>query len=119
MSAPPTRRIAAIYSYSDERGAALYEVVRYEPKDFKQRVPDANAKGGYRWKLDDVRRVPYRLPELRLSIEREDMIFVVEGTMSTPLPSMCPASCKWPTLVRDIMKRRNPWRDSNSEISDE
>ncbi len=34
------RRIVAEYNYTDENGAPLYQVVRFEPKTFKQRYPD-------------------------------------------------------------------------------
>src|SRR6266576_3413762 len=43
------RRIAATYPYTDEHGALLFQVVRYKPKDFRQRRPDGN--GGWSWKL--------------------------------------------------------------------
>lgn len=33
-------RIVATYDYSDENGNLLYQVVRYAPKDFKQRRPN-------------------------------------------------------------------------------
>ncbi len=36
--------------------------MRFEPKDFRQRRPDGN--GGWTWKLNDVRRVLYHLPDL-------------------------------------------------------
>jgi putative DNA primase/helicase len=55
-------QIVTAYPYRDELAELLYEVVRYEPKNFRQRRPDG--KGGWRWNLDGVRRVPYRLPEL-------------------------------------------------------
>ena len=54
-------RHRATYQYTDETGVLLYEVLRYEPKTFRQRRPDGN--GGWIWQLGDVRRVPYRLPE--------------------------------------------------------
>ena len=54
--------IQAIYDYRDESGAVLYQVVRYVPKDFRQRKPDG--VGGYVWNLSGVRRVLYRLPDL-------------------------------------------------------
>jgi hypothetical protein len=56
------RRIAAKYDYRDENGVLLYQVVRYEPKDFRQRRPDG--KGAWIWNLNGVRRVLYRLSEL-------------------------------------------------------
>ena len=57
-----SRRIVAEYDYRSESGELLYETVRYEPKDFRQRRPDG--KGGWTWKLDGARRVLYRLPEV-------------------------------------------------------
>lgn len=70
------RRIVATYPYHDEAATLLYEVVRFEPKDFRQRRPDG--RGGWIWKLDDTRRVPYRLPEL-LAADPTITVFVVEG----------------------------------------
>jgi hypothetical protein len=60
--APAARSIVAIYDYTDGAGALLYQVVRYAPKDFRQRRPDGH--GGWIWGLGDVQRVPYRLPSL-------------------------------------------------------
>lgn len=67
-------RIVREYDYRDETGALLYQVVRMEPKDFRQRAPDGR---GWSWKLEGVRRVLYRLPELIASAPRA--VFVVEG----------------------------------------
>src|SRR4051794_18012355 len=33
------RRVVAAYDYTDERGALLFQVLRYEPKGFSQRRP--------------------------------------------------------------------------------
>lgn len=68
-----TRRIAATYDYEDEHGTLLYQVVRFDPKDFRPRHPDDT--GEWHWGLGDVRRVLYRLPHL---VEREQ-VFLVEG----------------------------------------
>lgn len=65
--------IAAIYHYRDPSGALLYEVVRYEPKTFRPRRPDG--AGGWTWNLNGVRRVLYRLHELR----GHRTVYVVEG----------------------------------------
>ena len=56
------RKIVAAYSYTDESGGLLSEVLRYEPKDFRQRRPDG---AGWKWSLNGTRRVLYRLPELQ------------------------------------------------------
>jgi hypothetical protein len=65
------------YSYADESGMLLYQVIRLEPKDFRQRRPDGN--GGWIWSLGGTRRVLYRLPRLRSAIERAETIYIVEG----------------------------------------
>jgi len=71
----PKARIVAKYNYTDADGVMLYQVLRLEPKSFRQRRPDGN--GGWIWKLDDVPRVPYRLPEL---LNYPDAtIFITEG----------------------------------------
>jgi 5S rRNA maturation endonuclease (ribonuclease M5) len=56
------RKVAQTYDYTDVGGAVLYQTVRYEPKDFRQRRPDGH--GGWIWNLDGIERVPYRLPEV-------------------------------------------------------
>lgn len=66
-------RIAATYNYIDEHGSTLFEVVRFEPKDFKQRRPDG--RGGWHWNLNGTRRVLYNLPTLTAS----ESILICEG----------------------------------------
>jgi putative DNA primase/helicase len=73
----PARRIVATYDYVDEAGTLLYEVVRYAPKDFRQRRPDG--RGGWVWGLGDVERVPYRLPEVIRAARDGRVVFIVEG----------------------------------------
>lgn len=55
-------RIEHVYPYTDEDGNLLYQVVRYTPKDFRQRRPDG--QGGWIWTLGSVRLVLYRLSDL-------------------------------------------------------
>jgi DNA primase len=59
---PDKRRIVATYDYTDEKSAVLFQVVRFADHKFLQRRPDGT--GGWTWKLDGVRRVLYRLPEV-------------------------------------------------------
>jgi putative DNA primase/helicase len=70
------RKIVETYPYRDEQDNLLFEVVRFEPKDFRQRRPDGN--GGWSWKLDGVRRVLYRLSEL-LRADPAEPVLIVEG----------------------------------------
>jgi hypothetical protein len=70
------REIAAVYPYRDERGHVLFETVRWSPKGFSQRRPDAG--GGYAWTIKGVRLVPFGLPEL-LGADANATVFVVEG----------------------------------------
>jgi DNA primase len=60
------------YDYTDESGGLLYQVVRYEPKDFRQRCPDG--RGGWVWQKHP-RQVLYRLPE----VLEAPIVFCVEG----------------------------------------
>lgn len=76
LESEPAARIVATYDYRDATDALLYQVVRFEPKDFRQRRPDG--QGGWIWNLEGVRRVLYRLPEL-LTADARDPVFVVEG----------------------------------------
>ena len=69
---PPARIITAIYDYTDEAGNLLYQIVRYQPKDFLQRYPDG--RGGWIWKKHP-RQVLYRLPE----VLKNQIVFLVEG----------------------------------------
>ncbi len=79
------RRELTAYSYVGENGAPLYEVVRYEPKDFRQRRPDG--RGGWIWNLEGVGRVVYNLPAVVAVVEaarREPddpawTVFITEG----------------------------------------
>jgi hypothetical protein len=71
------REIVATYDYQDEQGALLYQVVRFAPKDFRQRRPDGS--GGWIWKLDKTRRVLYRLPAVLAAVKAKDTIWVAEG----------------------------------------
>lgn len=61
------------YDYKDEKGNLLYQVLRYTPKDFRQRRPDG--AGGWIWNLKDVRRVLYHLPELIKSNKKTPIIW--------------------------------------------
>ena len=72
-------RIVQTYAYTDESGKTLFEVVRFEPKDFRQRQPDSARPGGWTWSIKGVRQVPYRLPDLLEPLSLGRVVLVVEG----------------------------------------
>ncbi len=71
-----SKRIVATYDYRNPEGELVYQVVRYDPKDFRPRVPDGF--GGWKYSLNGVPRVLYRLPELRAA-PQERLVYFVEG----------------------------------------
>ncbi len=76
--APKKRgKIVARYPYTDASGKLLYEVCRFEPKDFRQCRPDG--QGGLVWNLTGIQRVLYRLPAITQAIAEGMTIFIVEG----------------------------------------
>jgi RecA-family ATPase len=105
----PKGRVAAPYNYTDADGALLYQVLRLEPKSFRQRRPDGN--GGFIWSLGDVRRVPYRWPEL---VQFPDAtIFLTEGekdadrVASLGHCATCAAGNKWTDDCVQALAERN------------
>jgi hypothetical protein len=101
---PPTSRDAestprevVAYSYRDEKGALLYEHVRYEPKTFRFRRVDE--RGRQVWNLDGVRRVIYRWPELIAAMqalpEDQRVAYIPEGErdVETLRADGLPATC--------------------------
>ncbi len=70
-------RVVAAYPYHDEAGDLLFEVVRLEPKTFRQRRPDG--LGGFTWKLNGVRHVPYHLPEILEALAHDRTVYIAEG----------------------------------------
>ena len=100
--ARPQKRITAEYDYVNEEGEVLYQVVRYDPKDFRQRRPYRDglafglkegiyqrSRSGGDWyrlngaapkpgcetaELPSVEAVPYHLPELLQSGEATVLI---------------------------------------------
>ena len=69
----PALQETACYGYQDATGRVVYQVVRYEPKAFKQ----CQIMEGRRvWSMEGVERLPYRLPELLAS---PLSVWIVEG----------------------------------------
>ena len=70
-----TKKIVATYDYVDpETGEVRFQVVRYEPKDFRQRRPDGF--GGWSWSVPASDRILFNLVAVTKS---ERTVFIVEG----------------------------------------
>lgn len=72
---PARKVITKTYDYCDEAGALVFQVVRYYPKDFRQRKPDG--KGGWNWSVKGTRALPYNLKAILDAPDRA--VAVVEG----------------------------------------
>jgi hypothetical protein len=57
-------KIVATYDYVDESGVLLFQVVRFKPKDFRQRRPGLKNGKKWAWNLDNTPRPlsPARAP---------------------------------------------------------
>lgn len=75
---PASKQIVATYDYQDADGKLLYQKVRYEPKDFRNRQPDGKS-GEWIWNLKGVKEVPFRLPRIKEAIEKGHAVWIVEG----------------------------------------
>lgn len=99
-------RIVAAYDYRDAGCALLFQVVRFDPKGFRQRRPDGN--GGWVWKLGSTPRVLYRLPEL-IAAPKDDWVHIAEGEKDVEnlvkrglIATTCPQGAgKWGKLSDD------------------
>jgi hypothetical protein len=67
------KKIVKTYDYTDEAGSLIFQVVRFEPKDFRQRRPDGH--GGWIWNLKDIEPVLYRL----CNVMPASTVLIVEG----------------------------------------
>ncbi|HUU02185.1 MAG TPA: DUF3631 domain-containing protein [Myxococcota bacterium] len=70
-------KIVKSYVYHDEKGAELFSVSRFEPKDFRQSRPGPDGKRV--WNTRDTRKVLYHLPALLKTAQAGGGVFVVEG----------------------------------------
>jgi hypothetical protein len=69
----------ATYDYTDERGKLLYQVCRFDPKDFRQRRPDPTALDAWIWNTHGIEKVLFRLAEITQDIARGLPVFICEG----------------------------------------
>lgn len=70
---PGKGKIVQTYDYTDERGRLVYQCVRFDPKDFRQRRPDD--KGGWIWNMEGQTRYLYGIQDVLNASE----VAIVEG----------------------------------------
>jgi RecA-family ATPase len=100
-AARPERKLIATYPYRTESGVLKFQVLRYDPKDFRQRRPDGN--GGWIWDVSGIAPLLYRLPETLEALALGHLIFIPEGEGKADalaewnIPATCNAggSRKW------------------------
>ena len=107
LSRPISDRIVSRYPYHDEQGRLLFEVVRFDPKEFRQRRPDG--AGGWAYSLNGTRRVLYNLPRVLAAVAAGETIWLVEGEKDGDN-----------LIERGLVATTNPggagkWRDEYSE----
>ena len=100
---PPKRVIQDTYRYEDKDGNHVMDVVRFKPKDFRQRGPDG------KWTLDGVTRVPYRLPQLLAGIKEGREIIIVEGEKD------CDNAEKFGLVTTTFAGGAGKWREEYSK----
>jgi hypothetical protein len=101
-------RIVATYDYVNEDDELLFQTVRFEPKDFRQRHPDG--RGGWIWKLDSTRRVLFKLPQLIEAIASNHPVFIVEGEKD------CEALAKLNIVATTNCGGANKWRPNYNAV---
>src|SRR5437868_12187018 len=73
------RRLVTTYNYLNEQGTLVFQTVRYDPKDFRQRRPDLAKPDSWIWDLKGVVRILYRLPDVTAAVAAGQSIYIAEG----------------------------------------
>jgi putative DNA primase/helicase len=110
---PAKKEIIATYDYIEpETGEIKFQVVRYLPKDFRQRRPDGN--GGWSWSVPASERILFNLPAV-MQADPAKSIFIVEGEKDVAALAQigCIATCnaggagKWDRRYSESLRHRN------------
>jgi hypothetical protein len=107
---PAPKVVSERYDYVDEHGQLLFQVERLVPKGFRQRRPDG--RGGWEYRLGDVRRVLYRLPQVIAAVKAGKKICVVEGERDVhtleakgQVATTCPGGAgKWRPEYSEVLR---------------
>ena len=101
-------RVVATYDYTDQNGELLYQVVRFEPKSFRQRRPDG--RGGWVWKkilgkccIVSV-KFSSRLLSSSLKAKKMSRPFCTHGFVATT--NAGGATARWLPAFTDVLRGR-------------
>jgi putative DNA primase/helicase len=72
-------RIVATYDYLFPSGELMFQVCRFEPKDFRQRRPDPVKPGQWIWKTSGLQLPLYHLPEVLDAARTGAVVYITEG----------------------------------------
>ena len=95
------------YANRVANGALLFQVVRYEPKDFRQRRP--NGHGGWTPNLNGVETVLYKLPK----VLKSEHVLIVEGEKDVETACLLGLPDGWAATCNPMGAGK--WRDSYSD----
>src|SRR5262245_41296796 len=101
------RRIDTTYNYTDANGALLFQVVRFIPKDFRQRRP--NGQGGWIWNLTGIEPVLYKLPEILGAAH----VLILEGEKDVETAYRLGLPDNWAATCNPMGAEK--WRESYSD----
>lgn len=76
-SSNQSKQLVATYPYVDEDGQLLFEVLRFEPKTFRQRRKSSD--GTWKYNVQGVRKVLFRLREVVKAVSDGTTIYICEG----------------------------------------
>jgi hypothetical protein len=91
------------YRYENKGGKHAFDIVRFEPKDFRPQRPDG------KWSLEGVERVPYRLPELLQGVKDSKPILLLEGEKDVD------SAMDMGLIATTFVGGAGKWRDEYSE----
>lgn len=122
--ATPAPRLVATYTYHNPDGTVAHETLRYNPKTFRQRVPQPD--GTYVWSLRGVQTVLYNLPAVLATTqpvwivegEKDANALIRLGAVATTAPM---GAGKWRASYTEHLKGKNvriiPDNDTAGEAS--
>ena len=102
-SKTPKKKEVCRYRYKNKDSKHAFDVVRFEPKDFRPHRPDG------KWTLEGVERVPYRLPELLQGVKESKPILLLEGEKDVD------SAMAMGLIATTFVGGAGKWRDEYSE----